>query len=208
MEQKQQTKKDHADQDYTLGTSVGQLILRKELEYFGPHSRLIGILLILLGMLGLMMPSLASLASEGAISGVLIAAGILWGVHTAKSGPSDIMSWMKSLVLLAAGAGLMIFPLRGVAALVIFLGLYLTFDAVSSFTYAQRRRPEKGWGWMVFNGVIDLLLATVFLIGWPETSLFMLGIYVAISLIFDGWALIMIGSHLRPSSGNAGSPKE
>ena len=46
---------------------------------------------------------------------------------------------------------------------------------------------------MVFNGVISALLAILFLIGWPATSLWLVGLYVGISLVFDGWALITIG---------------
>jgi len=40
---------------------------------------------------------------------------------------------------------------------------------------------------MAFNGVMSFLLATLFLIG----------LYVGISLLFDGWALIAIGWVLR-----------
>jgi len=193
----QQTAGNDEKQDAPLSASVSRKIIKKELEYFGPHSTLIGVLLMLLGVLGLVMPELLSLVSEGAVAGLFIAGGILWGIHTARSERSDAMSWMKSLVLLAAGAVLVAFPLPGVAALVIFLGVYLTFDAVSSFTWARRRKPEKGWGWMVVNGIIDILLAIIFFFGWPETSIFMLGIYVGVSLIFDGWALFVIGSNLK-----------
>ena len=50
---------------------------------------------------------------------------------------------------------------------------------------------------MTFNGVISALLDTLFLIGWPGTSLWLVGLYVGISLLFDGWALIVIGWMLR-----------
>ncbi len=193
----QQTAENDVKQDDPLSATVSQKLIKKELAYFGPQSTYIGVLLMLLGALGLVMPKLLSLVSEGAVAGLMIAGGILWGVHTAKSARRDAMSWLKSLVLLAAGAVLVVYPLPGVAALVVFLGVYLTFDAVSSFTWAQRRKPEKGWGWMVVNGVIDILLAIIFFFGWPETSIFMLGIYVGVSLVFDGWALFVIGSSLK-----------
>jgi uncharacterized membrane protein HdeD (DUF308 family) len=53
---------------------------------------------------------------------------------------------------------------------------------------------------MIFNGVMDILLAGVFLWGWPQSSLWMVGLFVGISLIFDGWALIMIGRSLKRSA--------
>ena len=196
-----QTEKAAAQPDDPLSASLSRQFIHKELAYFGPHSTLIGILLMLLGGIGLVAPQLLSLMSEGAIAGLLIAGGVLWGIHTFKTDNRDFMSWLKSLVLLAAGTVLMLFPLPGVASLVIFLAVYLTFDAVSSFTYAQRRKPEKGWGWMLANAIIDVLLAIVFFFGWPETSVFMLGIYVAVSLLFDGWALVIIGSNVNKEAG-------
>jgi uncharacterized membrane protein HdeD (DUF308 family) len=42
-----------------------------------------------------------------------------------------------------------------------------------------------------------VLLAALFMIGWPETSYWLVGLYVAISLVFDGWALLFIGWTLR-----------
>jgi uncharacterized membrane protein HdeD (DUF308 family) len=57
--------------------------------------------------------------------------------------------------------------------------------------------PAKGWGLMTFNGVVSALLASLFLIGWPATSLWLVGLYVSISLLLDGWALVAIGWMLR-----------
>jgi len=70
-------------------------------------------------------------------------------------------------------------------------------DAFSSFVLAQSVYPGKGWGWMAINGVVSVLLAALFMIGWPETSYWLVGLYVAISLVFDGWALLFIGWALR-----------
>jgi hypothetical protein len=50
---------------------------------------------------------------------------------------------------------------------------------------------------MIFNGIIDVLLAGLFLFNWPESSLWMVGLFIGISLLFDGWALVMIGLALR-----------
>lgn len=35
------------------------------------------------------------------------------------------------------------------------------------------------------------------MIGWPSTSLWLVGLYIGISLFFDGWALVAIGWALR-----------
>jgi len=41
-----------------------------------------------------------------------------------------------------------------------------------------------------------LALGTIFVVGWPFSSLFMVGLLVGISLMFDGIALLMGGKFL------------
>ena len=77
------------------------------------------------------------------------------------------------------------------------LAVYFLFDAMASFTLAQSVHPAKGWGWMTLNGVVSALLAVLLLVGWPTMSLWLVGIFVGISLLFDGAALVAIGWMLR-----------
>ena len=56
---------------------------------------------------------------------------------------------------------------------------------------------------MVFNGLTSIGLAVLILIGWPATSLWLVGLYVGINLLFDGWALVAIGWSLRQGARKA-----
>ncbi len=167
------------------------------LRNFGPYSLIIGILLIGLGTLGVFVPGLASLGTVLFFSWLLIFGGILWAIHTYRYDAKSVMNWLKPVLLLSVGGLMLFYPVTGVATLGLLLAIYLLMDAVSSFALAQSVHPEKGWGWMAFNGVISALLAALFLIGWPATSIWLVGLYVSISLIFDGWALASIGWVLR-----------
>jgi uncharacterized membrane protein HdeD (DUF308 family) len=92
---------------------------------------------------------------------------------------------------------MLFYPLLGVEAVGLLIAFYLLLDAMHSFAHARASYPAKGWGWMTFNGVVSVLLASMFLIGWPTTSLWLVGLYVGISLLFDGWTLVAIGWMLR-----------
>lgn len=107
------------------------------------------------------------------------------------------MDWIKPALLLIIGGLMLFYPVSGVAVLGLLLSIYLLLDAMHSLALAQSIYPAKGWGWMAFNGLISVLMASLFLIGWPATSLWLVGLYVGISLLFDGWALIAIGWMLR-----------
>ncbi len=173
--------------------TIERAALEKQLQHFGPHSLAIGILLVILGTAGIVLPALMSLVTVGLVGGMLIGGGLLWAYHTYKSPHTTFIDWLKPDLLLLAGGLLLLFPIPGVASLALVLTFYLLLDAYGSFALAYRHHPQPGWGWMLFNGLVDVALAVLFLVGWPQTSLILVGIFVGVSLVFDGWALILIG---------------
>ena len=103
------------------------------------------------------------------------------------------MNWFKPALLLVTGGIVLLYPISGIAVLSLLLAFYLILDAIASFTLARTMQPAKGWGWMAFNGFTSALLALLFLIGWPVSTLWLVGIFVGISLLFDGLTLVNIG---------------
>jgi uncharacterized membrane protein HdeD (DUF308 family) len=49
-----------------------------------------------------------------------------------------------------------------------------------------------GWGWVLLNGVVTLLLGALIWRGWPEASLKFIGLFVGIDMVFAGWSWIMM----------------
>lgn len=164
---------------------------------FGPYTIITGILLLVLGTVGILLPGLMSLGTVVFISWLMIIGGTIWAMHTFKYNRKSIMEWIKPTLLLISGALMLFNPVSGIAVVGMLLAFYLLLDAFGSFALAQSIHPAHGWGWMVFNGLFSLLLALLFLIGWPATSLWLVGLYVSISLLFDGGALIAIGIAMR-----------
>jgi len=50
-----------------------------------------------------------------------------------------------------------------------------------------------GWRWLMFNGVLSLLLAVVFIAGWPFATSWLVGLLIGISLFVDCLSLLMLG---------------
>ncbi len=178
-------------------TQIKQVENTEDVRKLGTYTLVTGILLLLLGTAGVALPGLMSLATSVFIGWMLLIGGLFWGYHTFRSNPRSFIDWLKPLLLLVAGVLMLLNPVTGIAAVGLMISFYLFLDAFGSFALAKELKPQKGWGWMVFNGIMSLLLAMLFLIGWPVTSLVLVGIYVGISLIFDGWALVMLGWALR-----------
>ncbi len=132
----------------------------------------------------------------------MLVGGVLWAAHTYKHCPTQVMAWLKPLLLIITGSLMLFYPIGGVQVVGMLLAVYLLLDALGSFILAQSVHPAKGWGWMVINGVMSIVLVTLFLTSWPVTSLWLVGLYVGINLLFDGMALVAIGWSLHKTSTN------
>ena len=163
------------------------------LKKFGKYSIFTGFLLIIVGVTGVVVPELMSLETAVFIGSFMLIGGFFWAAHTFKYVRHSVMDWLKPLVLVIVGGMVLFSPEQGIAALGLFLSFYLMMDAFSSFSIAQSHYPAKGWGWMTVNGIMSVLLSVMFLMGWPQSSLWLVGLFVAISLFFDGLALVILG---------------
>ena len=159
---------------------------------FGRFSLIAGILLVILGGLGIFLPELMSIQVTILIATLFILGGIFWLIHSFKSHNKEWPEWLKPVLLLISGGLMVVYPMSGIATIGLLLATYLLIDTYSSFIMAYNLRHRKGWGWMAFNGLVSLLLASLFLIGWPVSSLWLVGIYISISLLFDGVALLSL----------------
>jgi len=66
-------------------------------------------------------------------------------------------------------------------------------DGFSSLAFAWDLRTEHGRGWLIFNGVISLALASIIIYGWPFAFAWLVGFFIGISLFIDGVTLLMLG---------------
>ncbi|MCP5304743.1 MAG: DUF308 domain-containing protein [Chromatiaceae bacterium] len=173
-----------------------RLDLSNAVERFGAHSIWIGVALLVTGFLGALMPIAMSEFTIMLVAVMMISGGVLWAWHSAKHGASWV-DWIKPLALLLAGGLVAYEPFAGIASVALLVAVYLAMDAVASFSIVRQDRKGPGRRWMVANGIADVLLLIAVLWGWPQSSLWTVGLFAAISLVLDGWALVMIGWSLR-----------
>jgi len=85
---------------------------------------------------------------------------------------------------------------QGVATLGLLFSFYFLMDAFSSFGLAFSLKPQKVWVFWLINAISSLILGVLFIIGWPLSSLYLVGLFVGISLLFDGIALLAGGKFI------------
>ncbi len=175
-----------------MDTNTTSTVTRIILPNFGKLSAIAGTLLIVLGAIGIFLPNLVALETTLLVSGLLLVGGIFWLIHSVKYRSKEWTEWLKPALLLVIGGLMAFYPMTGIATIGLLLATYLLIDAYSSFIMAYALRHNKGWFWMAFNGLTSFVLATLFLIGWPASSLWLVGLFISISLLFDGIALFSI----------------
>jgi uncharacterized membrane protein HdeD (DUF308 family) len=76
---------------------------------------------------------------------------------------------------------------------------FFVVEGIVSIMYAidHRNQLTGQWGWMLFSGIIDLILAAIIFAGLPGTAEWALGLLVGINMLFGGAALIAMALAAR-----------
>ena len=160
------------------------------MEKFAKTSKISGVIFLLLGLLGILFPTVMSLATAYFISCLFIISALVIGSHTWQNDRKDWLGWLKTFIYLLSGIFVAVFPLPSVAALGIILAIHFFFDGFASVVLAFQLKGEKRWWLILLNGVISIFLGIILLINWPFSSIFYVGLFVGISMFFDGIVLL------------------
>jgi uncharacterized membrane protein HdeD (DUF308 family) len=161
------------------------------------YAKISGILFIILGTLGIFFPTFMSISAVVLVSYLMLFAGISSGIFTWMSNKKDWAGWLKSFLLVGASLIMLFYPMQGVATSGLVFAIYFFMDAFAGFGLAFSLKDDKHWWLWLINAITSLILGVLFIIGWPMSSLFLVGIFVGISLLFDGIALLVGGSYLE-----------
>lgn len=79
-------------------------------------------------------------------------------------------------------------------------------ESIQSRRYRSSRQM-KGWGWMLFSGVISLLLGGLALFPWPETAPWLLGLLFGVNLLVSGWWRLTFSAGLNEAPLSSEPPR-
>ncbi len=196
MEENQVMNQTHNTESEKNDTTI-TLEVKKNSTWF----MVFGVVTILLGVVAIVFPFIATLATELFIGGVLViggVGGVVNAFHAAKW-KGFLLSMLTALLALVVGTLFLLFPLPGVLSLTLLVTVFLAIDGVLRIFLAFRLRPLDQWKWHLFGGMLALVLAGLILAQWPEAAAWIIGLLVGINLFFSGWALVMLASAARRS---------
>ena len=126
--------------------------------------------------------------------GWIVALGVIFMI----AGVIALGSVVMGALYVAAGVVAIERPLMAAAVLTLLLGIALMVGGIGRIFLAwHMREAGKPWGWVVVSGIISLLLGLMIVAKWPYSSVYVLGIFLGIDLIFIGSSWFTIGLALK-----------
>jgi len=161
-----------------------------------------GVSLIILGMFAIGSPALAAVAVNVVIAWLLIIAGVVHAIVAFHSHSAGSVIWklLVGIAYLCFGAYLIMHPVLGVASLTLVLASLFLIEGILDIVLFFNMRSVKGSNWVLFDGIITLLLGVMIYAQWPVSSLWAIGTLVGISMIFSGVTRVMISLAVRKAA--------
>jgi uncharacterized membrane protein HdeD (DUF308 family) len=110
---------------------------------------------------------------------------------------------LSAALYLVVGLFMLEDPVRAAAVLTLLLTASFFVGGLFRIIFSLALRFPT-WPWVLFNGVVDLILSAVILSGWPGSSLWVIGVFVGIDLLLHGWSWVILA--LTARTYNAAQP--
>lgn len=158
-----------------------------------------GILLVVLGTIGLGMTFWLTLATVFIFGIFLVIGGVVQLFQAFKCRGWQSILWHVIIGILYVLAGVIIFgnPLMASTMLTLLLGGVLIGIGIVRLVMALQHRVLKNWIWPLIGGIAAIILGFMILAQWPISGFWVIGLFVAIEMIFSGWSYIFIALGAR-----------
>jgi uncharacterized membrane protein HdeD (DUF308 family) len=159
----------------------------------------LGVIYLIAGILAFGSVYFATVVSVLFVGAMMIVAGVAEIINAFQ-----FKSWGKFLLWLLLGAlyvvaGFFTFenPLLAAVTLTLIIGAALVVSGIVRIFLAFGMNAAAPWGLVALSGVITLLLGALVLARWPVSSLYVLGLFLSVDLIFAGISWISMGFALK-----------
>ena len=155
---------------------------------------LLGALLMVVGFLAIGSSFIATLATVVVFGYLLLAGGVVQIVNAflVRNWGGFFLHLLAGLIRLVLGALMVQHPLSAAAGLTLMIAAGFLVGGAFRILYTLLHRFE-GWGWVLLNGCVTLLLGLMIWQQWPESSEWVIGLFVGIDLLFNGWSWVILG---------------
>ena len=159
----------------------------------------VSVLMIVTGVVAICLPVLAGVTVTAVIGWLLVLSGVLHIAFAWRAVRPGMVLWeiLLGVVYGAVGLYLAARPLDGLQSLTIALAIYLFIESALECVLSFELRPLPGAGWILFDGIVTLILAMLIVGTWPSSALWVIGTLAGISMFFSGVTRLMFSLAAR-----------
>lgn len=170
----------------------------------------LGIVLIVLGTIAIGSTFVMTIASVFFFGWLLIIGGVMAVINAFwhKRWAGFFLDLLTGILYVVAGWMMVTNTKESALLLTLIIAMFLVFEGVFRIVAALAARYPH-WGWVMFNGVISLILGIMIWRQWPYSGLWVIGLFVGIEMLLNGWSLVMLslaGRRLPDEAATIGRP--
>jgi len=167
----------------------------------------VGIFLVIVGILAIASPFVSGMSITWMVGLLMIIGGIsqcflAFGVGAFGRG---LMVFLMGVLMVVAGFYMVSQPAAALASMTLFLAIYFIVAGITELIAAFGARPDEGWGWMLANGVVTLLLGVIIWRQFPVSGAWAIGTLFGVKMLMSGAALLGVGMAVRSGAKGIGS---
>ena len=162
-------------------------------------SIVLGILMILAGIIAMFAPWEAGLVITLVVGWSAIFNGFAQIVFAFRThgGLHIALEVILGIIYIIAGIYLLMHPGLGLLAMTLFLAAFLLVYGIFALVLGFKMRPRSGSGWVLFDGIVTILLGILIWAHWPINSGWVVGTLFGISIFISGVTRLMVSLALR-----------
>jgi uncharacterized membrane protein HdeD (DUF308 family) len=153
-----------------------------------------GFLLVILGLFAMMTPAISGIATTFMLAALLLISGIATVIFAfgSDSFGKGVFRFLFGGITVLAALWMFVNPGMALVSLTLFLAVYFFVDGIFAIV-AGLGLPE-GKGWVIFNGVVSVLLGVMIWRNWPVSGMWAVGILLGVKMVVGGMAMMALES--------------
>jgi len=161
----------------------------------------LGLVSVIAGLAALSCAFTATMATVTVFGVLLLIAGIAEVIHAVmvRNLRGFALHLLGAALYLLTGLFLLEDPIQAALVITLLFAAAFIVGGLLRVIFSIVVQPH-GWVWVALNGAIDLLLGVFVWNRWPESSLWVIGLFVGIDLLFHGWSWVILALTVRTAA--------
>ena len=157
------------------------------------------VLMIVLGFLAILLPFATGIGISILVSWIIVFSGFahLAFAFAARGAGSFLWRMLLGIIYVVGGFYLAFHPGLALESLTLVVAAIFLIEGIFEIIVFFQFRALSGAGWILFDGIVTLLLAYVIWRPWPASSQWAIGTLVGINLIVSGATRLMYSMAAR-----------